>query len=69
MLFTAKPQTDLIKFINNWKSATSKVIRHRFPEIKKKLWKGVFWSDSYCLITVGQVTLDKIKKYIDGQGK
>lgn len=69
VLFTAKPQTQLIKFINNWKSATSKVLRNRFPEIKDKLWDDVFWSRSYCLITTGQTTLLQLKKYIENQGK
>jgi len=69
VLFTAKPQTNLIKFINNWKSATSKALRNKFPEIKEKLWKDVFWSGSYCLITTGQVTLDQLKKYVERQGK
>ena len=69
ILFSAKPQTELIKFINNWKSATAKALRNRFPEIKKKLWKDVFWSGSYCLITSGQVTLDQLKKYVESQGK
>lgn len=69
ILFKSKPQTDLLKFINNWKSATSKALRNRFPEIKKKLWKDKFWSGSYCLITTGQTTLKEIKKYIDGQGE
>ena len=69
ILFSATPQTPLIKFINNWKSATSKALRNRFPEIKKKLWKNVFWSGSYCLITTGQVTLDQLKKYVERQGR
>jgi len=70
ILFTAKPQTDLLKFINNWKSATSKVLRNKFKkEIKTKLWKDTFWSGSYCLITSGQVTLDKLKKYVESQGE
>jgi len=68
ILFSAKPNTNLIKFINGLKSGTSKAIRHRYPEIKKKLWKNVFWSDSYCLITTGQVTLDQLKKYVESQG-
>ena len=38
------------------------------PEIKDKLWKNVFWSNSYCLITTGQTTLDQVKKYIENQG-
>ena len=45
ILFKAKPQTEIIKFINNWKSATSKALRNKFPEIKKKLWKDVFWCE------------------------
>lgn len=69
ILFKAKPQTDLVKFINNWKSATSKVLRNRFGDkIKDRLWKGVFWSRSYCLITVGQTTLEQVRMYVDGQG-
>lgn len=69
ILFNAKPQTNLIKFINNWKSATSKALRNRFPEIREKLWKDVFWSGSYCLITTGQTTLDQVRKYVENQGK
>jgi len=68
ILFKAKPQTEIIKFINNWKSATSKALRNKFKEqIKNKLWKNVFWSASYCLITTGQTTLEQVKKYIESQ--
>ena len=70
ILFTAKPQTDLLKFINNWKSATSKSLRNKFKEkIRNKLWGDFFWSRSYCLITSGQVTLDILKKYVESQGE
>ncbi len=69
ILFMATPQTDLVKFINNLKGATSKAIQHRYPEVKKLLYNGVFWSPSYCLITTGQTTLSQLKKYIDSQGE
>ncbi len=68
ILFKATPQTDLLKFINNWKSATSRVLRRKFQgKIKNKLWEDSFWSDSYCLITTGQTTLDQVKKYVESQ--
>lgn len=68
ILFKTTPQTEIIKFINNWKSATSKALRNKFKEqIKDKLWKDVFWSASYCLITTGQTTLEQVKKYIESQ--
>lgn len=68
ILFSSKPTTDLVKFINALKTGTSKAIRHRF-DISDKLWKDVFWSDSYCLITTGEVTLDQLKKYVENQGE
>lgn len=67
ILLKTTPKTDLVKFINALKGATSNAIRHRFPEVKKKLWKDVFWSKSYCLITTGQTTLDQLKKYVESQ--
>jgi putative transposase len=70
ILLKCKPQTQLLKFINNWKSATSKAIRNRYyARIKDKLWGDVFWSSSYCLITTGQTTLEQVKKYVENQGK
>ena len=69
ILFKTKPNTDIVKFINSLKCGTANAIRHRFPEIKEKLWKEMFWSKSYCLITTGQVTLDQLKKYVENQGK
>lgn len=70
ILFKTKPQTDLLKFINNWKSATAKVLRRKFVgQLKNKLWGDSFWSDSYCLITTGQTTLDQVKRYVEGQGE
>lgn len=67
--FSATPQTNLVMFVNALKGGTSKAIRHRYPEVKEKLWKDVFWSDSYCLITTDQVTLDQLKGYVESQGE
>ena len=69
ILFKATPQTNLIKYINSLKGGTSNAIRHRFPEVKEKLWKNAFWSPSYCLITTGEVTLDQLIKYVESQGE
>jgi Transposase and inactivated derivatives len=69
ILFKATPKTDLVKYINSLKGGTSNAIRHRFPEIKKKLYGNAFWSSSYCLITTGEVTLDQLKKYVESQGE
>ena len=67
IIFSTKPTTDLTKFINALKTGTSKAIRHRF-DIEDKLCEKTFWSDSYCLVTTGEVTLNQLKQYVENQG-
>lgn len=68
ILFKAEPNSELSKFINAYKSASSRLIKKEFPQIKNKLWKEFFWSRSFCLITSGGVSIEIIKKYIQSQG-
>ena len=68
VLFKAEPNSELSKFINAYKSASSRLIKKEYPEIRSKLWKEYFWSRSFCLITTGGVTIDVIRKYIENQG-
>jgi putative transposase len=69
ILFKAHPNSELSKFINAYKSASSRLIKKEFPEIKQQLWKEYFWSRSYCLLTTGGAPIEVIKKYIETQGK
>ena len=69
IMFTAQPKSELSKFINAYKSASSRLIKKEFPAIRQKLWKEYFWSQSFCLLTTGGVPIDVIKKYIQEQGK
>lgn len=69
VMFRARPQTELAKFINAYKSASSRLIKKEHPEIKEKLWKEAFWSQSYCLLTTGGATVDVIRNYIETQGE
>ncbi|GLV67195.1 transposase [Bacillus mycoides] len=68
ILFKAHPNTEMKKFINAYKSASSRLIKRDFPQVKKKLWKEVFWSRSFCLLTTGGSPIDVVKKYIENQG-
>jgi putative transposase len=65
----AHPKTTISKFINAYKSASSRLIKKEYPEIKKKLWEEKFWSPSFCLITTGEAPIEVIKKYIESQGR
>lgn len=68
ILFRAHPNSDISKFINAYKSASSRLIKKEFPEIRGKLWKEYFWSRSFCLLTAGGAPLEVLKKYIESQG-
>lgn len=69
VLFKACPNSEISKFVNAYKSASSRLIKQEYLGIREKLWKEYFWSKSYCLITTGGVTIDIIKEYIKTQGE
>ena len=69
ILFRAHPNTEISKFINAYKSASSRLLKKEFPEIKKKLWEEYFWSQSFCLLTAGGAPIEVIRKYIESQGQ
>ncbi|WP_404820356.1 IS200/IS605 family transposase [Lacrimispora sp. HJ-01] len=69
ILFRAHPKTEISKFINAYKSASSRLIKKEFPEIRQKLWNEYFWSQSFCLITAGGAPLTVLKQYIESQGE
>ena len=68
VLFSATPATHLSKFLNSYKSASSRVIKSSFPDVREKLWEEKFWSRSYYLSTVGDNTIDIISDYVRSQG-
>ncbi|EGP5708324.1 IS200/IS605 family transposase [Enterococcus faecium] len=68
IMFKAQPKTELTKFINAYKSASSRLIKRDYPRVKQFLWKEMFWSKSFCLLTTGGAPIDVIKKYIQNQG-
>ena len=68
--FSSTPQTQLSKLVNNFKTVTSRLIRKEFADyLSKYYWKPYFWSDSYFIGTVSEVTEDIVKKYIANQGE
>ena len=69
IMFSAHPKTEISKFINAYKAASSRLVKRDFPHIRDKLWKEFFWSRSFCLITVGGAPLEVLKQYIESQGE
>ncbi len=68
ILFRSHPKSELSKFINAYKSASSRLIKNEFPQLREKLWKSYFWSQSFCLLTSGGAPIEVIQSYIESQG-
>ena len=69
ILFRGQPNTEISKFINAYKSASSRLIKKEYPQIRECLWKEMFWSQSFCLLTAGGAPIETIRRYIERQGK
>ena len=68
IFFKAQPKTELSKFINAYKSASSRVLKKEFPSVRKQLWQDMFWSRSFCLLSSGGAPIEVIQEYIKEQG-
>ena len=52
------------------KSITAIKLFEKYPDIKKELWEGEFWSDGGYVGTIGEgVNADIIREYIKKQGR
>jgi putative transposase len=69
-LIQSAPRYSPSQVIQIIKSITAKELFKKFPEIRKELWGGEFWSDAGYIGTVGEgVNADIIRNYIQKQGK
>ena len=68
LLFRSNPNTEISKFLNAYKSASSRLIKRDFQLIRNQLWKEYFWSRSCCLMKTGGAPIESVRKYIENQG-
>lgn len=59
------PQFGIHKLVRYIKGSTSHQLREEFPELKRKL--PSLWTNSYYVGTVGGVTLETVKRYVENQ--
>lgn len=68
-IFVEQPKYSPSKIMQIIKSILAKQMFKTFPEIKKELWGGEFWSDGGYIGTVGDgITAEIIRNYIEQQG-
>jgi len=68
LFLSAPPRYSPAKIVQIIKSISAKMVFKQFPEVKKELWGGEFWSDGYFVRSVGdKVTPEVIRRYIKYQ--
>ena len=65
LFLSALPSTAPSLIANTLKGITARQVFKQFPEVKKQLWGGSFWSRSFYVGTVGDMTEETVKKYIE----
>lgn len=51
------------------KGISARLLFQRFPILRQKLYKHRLWNPSYYVETIGSISEDSIKKYIQNQQK
>lgn len=69
MLISCPTSISPAKIVQLLKGRSSKLLQDEFPELKKRYWGQHLWARGYYCATVGVVTEEMIKEYIENQGK
>ena len=70
VLCSFHPKYSVGKVVRKFKSITAREVFKAYPELRKDLWGGEFWTDGYYVATVGERgDWEVVKKYVKNQEK
>ena len=68
LLVSFKPKYSVTDVVKNLKGSSARIFFDRHPEIKNhSFWGGKLWSPSYYVGTLGNMSKETIRKYIQNQ--
>jgi putative transposase len=65
VLVSCPPRLSPAKIMPYLKGRSSRRLQEEFPHLKKRYWGRHLWARGYFCATVGRVTEDQIKEYIE----
>ncbi len=65
VLVGCDPQFGIHRLVKYIKGTSSRYLRQEFPQLNRKL--PSLWTNSYLVATAGGVTLDTLKRFVEGQ--
>lgn len=66
---SAIPKISISYIAKMMKGISGRLLLKEFPEISKQLWNGELWNPSYYVETIGNVSEEAIREYIQNQEK
>ena len=66
---SAPPKLSITNIVKYLKGITGRKLSEKYPELRSKLWKGELWNHSYYVETIGSVSEENIRRYIEHQSK
>jgi len=67
MLVSCPPTIAPAKLVQYIKGRSSRMIQDEFPHLKKRYWGQHMWGRGYFCATVGSVTEETVRQYIENQ--
>lgn len=67
LLVSCPPSLSVSKLVQQLKGKTSRTLQMEYKELKKRYWGRHLWSSGYFCRSVGTVTRNIIKEYIENQ--
>ena len=69
LFVTSHPKLSISYIVKMMKGISGRLLIREYPTLKEKLWKGELWNHSYYVETIGSVSEENIKRYIQNQEK
>jgi len=64
---SSHPKLSASYIVKMLKGISGRWLMLRYPELKQQLWKGNLWNSSFYIETIGSVSEEAVKKYIEHQ--
>ena len=69
LFVSAPPKLAPSQILRYLKGITGRKLFQEYPDLRQKLWKGELWNHSYYIETIGDISEETIRKYIEHQSK
>lgn len=67
LLITFPPKFAASDVVKSFKGSSAREWFKAFPNDREKLWKGHLWSNTFFMSTIGSISEDVVKQYIENQ--